>query len=333
MADAGYESWPDPSRVAVVIGSSAGTSVYNFEQFGIFIERGIRRMHPAFPAYAHSGVIASECAIQLDAHGPVLTISSACTSAADAIGLGRAMIVSGTADIALVGGAEAPIFPGLFAAFDKLDLMPTHFNDQPERASRPFDRDRDGFVLGEGAAILLLESETAARARSAGPRVEVAGYAATCDADNHFSQEASGGDAIRAVELALRDAGAGVADVDYVNAHGSATLQNDSFEARVLRRVLGERAGHVPVSSSKSMLGHLLGACGAVEAIAATLAIRDGFAPPTINLDAPDPECDLDHVSRAARPTRIRTALSTSFGFGSRNAALLFREVEDGASR
>jgi len=329
MADAGLLEWDDPSRVGVLIGSSVGPSVYNFEQFSVFIERGVRRMHPSFPAQAHNGVIASECAIQLNVHGPVMSVSSACTSGADAIGLGRAMIMSGSADIVLAGGAEAPICPLLFAAFDRLAMMPSGFNDRPEAASRPFSADREGFVLGEGAAVVVIEALDHALARGASPIAIVAGYSATCDAHAHFSHDEGGADAERAILASLSMAGVTPAAVQYVNAHGSATVQNDSFETRILHRVLGARAACVPVSSSKSMFGHLLGASGAVELAATLIGMKEGFVPPTINLDVPDESCDLDYVPNVARPSQVEVALSTSFGFGSRNAALVVKRWRD----
>jgi 3-oxoacyl-[acyl-carrier-protein] synthase II len=330
MEDAGLTRLPDPTRVGVVLGSSVGPTAYNFEQFAIFLERGVRRMHPSFPAHAHYGVIASECAIQLGIHGPVMCVSSACTSGADAIGFGRAAILGGMADVVLVGGAEAPICPLPYAAFDRLGMMPTHFNDRPQAASRPFSIDREGFVLGEGAAVLVLESSTHAAARGAEVYAEVAGYGATCDADSHFSQAEGGDDAARAIEIALAMAGADPEEVDYVNAHGSATIQNDPFETKVLHRTLGRHAAKVAVSSSKSVLGHLLGASGAVEAAVTAVSMREGFIPPTRNLDEPDPACDLDYVPNEARIAQAKLALSTSFGFGSRNAAVVLRRWQDG---
>jgi 3-oxoacyl-[acyl-carrier-protein] synthase II len=326
-----FARWPDPSRVGVVVGTSVGPSAYNFEQFAIFLERGARRMQPFFPANAHYGVLASECAIQLDVHGPVLSVSSACTSGADALGLAQAMVQNGTADVILAGGAEAPICPLLFAAFDRLEMMAKRFNDEPATASRPFAADRDGFVLGEGAAIFVVERAEHALERGAPILAELAGYAATCDAKSHFAQDESGVDAERAVRMALAMASLVPAEIDYVNAHGSATRQNDPFETTVLKSALGEHARKIPVSSSKSMLGHLLGASGAVEVAATVAGMIGGFVPPTINLDHPDPACDLDYAPNASRPARIGAALSTSFGFGSRNAAVVLKRWGESA--
>jgi 3-oxoacyl-[acyl-carrier-protein] synthase II len=322
---AGLRRWKDSTRVAILLGSSMGAFPYNEVQHSIFLERGIRRVHPSFPALGHSGVIASECAIQLGVHGPVLTLSSACTSSADAVGLARDLIAHGVVDAVLAGGSEAPLSPLAFASFDRLRMMPTSFNEAPAGACRPFSADREGLVMGEGGAVLLLESEELLRERGGDPLAEVVGYAATCDADDHFVQKETGEDAIRAIEQALERAGVSAGEIDYVNAHGTATSQNDPFETRVLRTVFGERADRIPVSSTKSMVGHLLGAGAAVELAATIVGIRDGFLPPTINLDEPDPACDLDYVPREARSARVDTALSTSFGFGSRNAAIVVR--------
>lgn len=327
LKDAGLSGRFDPQRTGILLGTSSGPIGYAFEQQSLFLERGARRMHPSSPAYAHNGVIASECAIQLGIHGPALTISSACTSGADAIGLGRAMIASGVVDAMFVGGADAPITPSVYAAFDRLAMMPRHFNDRPASASRPFDLDREGLVLGEGAAVLVLEAEEHARGRGASPGAEVAGYGATCDASTHFHQEPSGDDAVRAVRLALSEAQLDADSVGYVSAHGTGTRENDPFETRVLRRVLGGRAKHVPVSSSKSQFGHSLGAAGALEVAAIVAGMEGGFLPPTLNLERPDPECELLHVACEAKYSRVDVALSTSFGFGSRNAALVVRRL------
>jgi 3-oxoacyl-[acyl-carrier-protein] synthase II len=327
--DAGIRNWSDPARVGVYIGSSVGPSTYNFEQFATFLERGARRVPPSFPAQAHYGAIPSECAIQLNVRGPVLAVSSACTSGADAIGLAGALIRSGIADVMLVGGAEAPICPMLFAAFDRLNLMASKFNGSPQAACRPFSRDRDGFVLGEGAAMFVVESLEHARGRGVRPIATLSGYAATCDAYSHFSHDSGGADAVRAILSALHAAGVGADEVDYINAHGSATIENDVFETRVLRAAFGDRAYRVPVSSSKSMFGHLLGASAAVELAATVVAMDEGFVPPTINLGSQDEQCDLDYVAGQSREGAMQVGLSISFGFGSRNAALVVRRSDD----
>jgi 3-oxoacyl-[acyl-carrier-protein] synthase II len=235
------------------------------------------------------------------------------------------MIEAGLADIMLVGGAEAPLTPSLFAAFDRLGILPTRSNERPEAAARPFDIHRDGPVLGEGAVVFVFESEGSARARGARPLAEMAGYGGTCDAASHFSQAPEAVDAVRAVEEALAAAGVSPRDLDYVNAHGTGTPDNDPFETRVLQRVLGADIERVPVSSSKSQFGHLLGGAAAIEAAAVLVAMEGGFLPVTLNLDQPDPECDLRHVRGVAVSATVNVALSTSFGFGSRNAAVVLR--------
>lgn len=332
LDDARLDVFADPTRVAVLLGTSGGPASYQFEQGLIFVERGLRRMSPMFPAYAHNGSIASECAIEFGARGPVLTLSSACTSSADALGMARALLEGGMVDVVLTGGTDAPLAPVLFGAFDRIGAMSRGFNDEPESASRPFSRDRDGFVLAEGAGLFVLERAESAAARGVRAHAVLAGYGATCDADNHFSQKEDGLDATRAIEQALGDAQVRPEDVDYVNAHGTATPQNDTFESGVLRRVLGDAAATTPVSSTKSLFGHTLGACGALEVAATLVGMREGFVPPTANLEEPDPECDLDHVAVRARPARVDVALSTSFGFGSRNAAVVVRRPDDVAA-
>lgn len=330
VVDAALDCAIAADRTGIVIGTSSGPIAYTFEQQSLFLERGARRMHPSSPAFGHNAAIASESAIQLGLHGPVLSVSSACTSGADAIGFGMSMLRDRTLDIVLVGGAEAPLTPSLFAAFDRLKMMPTSFNSNPKESLRPFDIEREGLVLGEGAAVLILEREEDARRRGARPLVEIAGYGATCDASSHFHQDSYSQQAIRAIDIALSAAGVAATQIDYVSAHGTGTRENDSFEAGVLRRVLGNRAQDVPVSSSKSQFGHSLGAAPVIEVMATMAGMRGGFAPATLNLKHPDPECDLAHVVDRTRECRIDVALSTNFGFGSRNAAIVLRRVSDG---
>jgi 3-oxoacyl-[acyl-carrier-protein] synthase II len=263
--------------------------------------------------------------MQLGIHGPVLSVSTACTSSTDAIGVAKALIEAGQADVIIAGGAEAPICPMLFAAFDRLGMMSKSFNDEPETASRPFSVDRDGFVLGEGAVMLVLESVAHAHERGARILASISGYAATCDANSHFSQDEGGADAELAVRRTLEGGGVVTGEIDYVNAHGSATRQNDAFESALIKRIFAERATEIPISSSKSFFGHLLGCCGAAEVAAIVAGMSGGFIPPTLNLHHPDPALALDFVPHRARPGAIDTALSINFGFGSRNAAVLLR--------
>jgi 3-oxoacyl-[acyl-carrier-protein] synthase II len=311
------------ARAAIVLGTSSGPIGYVVEQHAVFLERGVRRMHPSSLAYAHNSVIASECAIQLGVHGPVLSMSSACTSSADAIGFGILLLEAGMADIVIAGGAEAPLTPSLFGSFDRLGMLPSHFNEFPMAAPRPFSVDREGPVLGEGAAVLVLETEAHARARGVGGLGKIVGYGATCDADSHFRQSADGKYAVIAIEQALARAGVSPRQVDYVNAHGTGTPENDPFEAEVILRCFGDAGPAVPVSSSKSQFGHLLGAAAAIELAAVLAAMKLGVLPATLNLEQPDPQCGLNHVTAPGVPREIHVALSTSFGFGSRNGALV----------
>jgi 3-oxoacyl-[acyl-carrier-protein] synthase II len=272
----------------------------------------------------YPGSLPSEISIALGFRGPSYTISTACTAGADAAGLALAAIASGTLDAALVGGSDAPIFPMLFAAFDRLQVL-SRLNDPPEQASRPFSRDRNGFVLSEGAGILVLEAEEVARERGARIYAELAGFGATSDAYHHLQPAAEGTQGARAVTLALDHARVKPEDVDYINAHGTSTPKNDATETLIIKNVFGERSYRIPISSSKSMLGHQIGASAAVELIISALAVHHDVVPPTINLGEPDPACDLDYVTEGARRVPLRTVVSTSFGFGSRNAALVVR--------
>jgi len=313
----------DPERVGVCIGSAVGATGRIVGETAIFLEKGLDRVHPMFPVQ-YPGCLASEVSIALRLNGPTYTISSACTAGADAAGLGLAQIASGVLDGALVGGSDAPIFPMLFAAFDRLQAL-SRLNDPPQRASRPFSADRNGFVLSEGAGMVMLEAEEIARARGARVYAELAGFGATSDAFHHLQPAADGTQGARAVTLALARAGLDPDDVDYVNAHGTGTPKNDATETTILKKVFGERAYRLPVSASKSMLGHQIGAAAAVEMIISALALYHGVVPPTINRAAPDPACDLDYVTDGARHVPLSTAVSTSFGFGARNAALVLR--------
>jgi 3-oxoacyl-[acyl-carrier-protein] synthase II len=267
---------------------------------------------------------AAHVAIQHNARGPNSTVATACTSGTQAIGEGMRMLQRGEADVVLAGGADGMINPVGVLGFSMLGTL-SRRNDEPERASRPFDRDRDGFVIGEGAAVVVLEREKFAKARGAPVFAEAAGYSATCDAYRITDERPDASGAAAAIQCCLQDAGADVADVGYVNAHGTATQMNDLTETRAIKEVFGPRAYDLLVSSTKSMIGHLLAGAGAVELVASLLALREGFVPPTINYETPDPECDLDYVANRARAARFDVGLSNSFGFGGQNACLLIR--------
>jgi 3-oxoacyl-[acyl-carrier-protein] synthase II len=241
------------------------------------------------------------------------------------------LVRRGDADVVIAGGAEAAILPVAVAAFNVMGAISTR-NEEPERASRPFDRTRDGFVMGEGAGILILERLEHARARGARIYAEVVGYGTSADAYHITAPLENGEGAALAMRRALADAGLSPRDIDYINAHGTSTPLNDKSETQAIKAVFGEAAYDVPISSTKSMIGHLLGAAGAVEAIVCIRAITDGVIPPTINYEHPDPECDLDYVPNVARRKPVRTAMSNSFGFGGHNACVIFRRYEDGAS-
>lgn len=324
--DAGKPSHAiDPDRIGVCLGTAVGAIDRTVSDGIVFAEKGLSRVHPMFPLQ-YPGTLPSEVAIALGITGPAYAVSTACTASADAIGMAMAQIASGVVDAMITGGSEAAIFPLLYASFDRIGAL-SRLNEPPARASRPFSRERNGFVLSEGAGVIVLEAEEVARARGAHIYAELAGFGATCDAYHHMAPEPDGVQGARAIALALRHARVSPSDVDYINAHGTSTQKNDATETLIIKKVFGEHAYRIPISSTKSMLGHLIGASAAVELIVCALALRHGIVPPTINLADPDPACDLDYVPEGARKAVLRTVLSTSFGFGARNAALVLRAV------
>ncbi|MFC1957899.1 beta-ketoacyl-[acyl-carrier-protein] synthase family protein, partial [Chloroflexota bacterium] len=264
----------------------------------------------------------------LGVKGPNYSLSSACSSSSDAIGQGYQTIRSGGAKVMITGGTEAPIMPICIAAFNTARALSTK-NHHPQNACRPFDAERDGFVLGEGAAIIVLEDLNHALDRGAPILAEIIGYSATSDAFHITQPSPNGEGATKALRLALKRAGISPDEVDYINAHGSATVLNDKTETHAIKSAFDESAYHIPVSSIKSMMGHMLGAAGASEAIACILAIEHGIIPPTVNLSHPDPECDLDYVPNQARQAEVTTAISNSFGFGGHNSVLIFRRYTE----
>jgi 3-oxoacyl-[acyl-carrier-protein] synthase II len=315
----------DTSRTGVFMGTSVGTIEYTAENHAVFLEKGIRRVHPLFPALSYPGVIATQIGISLGVRGPVLCISNACTSATDAIGMAWMQIRAGLIDRAIVGGSETPLTPFLFAGFDRLGIM-SRDNDDPSRASRPFAADRSGFVLAEGAGVCVLESEESALSRGASVLSEVAGYAATSDGFHPFSPSPSGEEGARAIRAAMEQAGIAPHDVDYVNAHAIGSRPNDPMELDIIHNVFGEAVGCTPISAIKSMTGHTMGAAGVLELITCTRAIQNSTIPPTINLGDTTPARGFDLVPHVARNATIKVALSPTFGFGSRNAALVIRQ-------
>ena len=315
----------DPERSGVLIGSGIGGLHTLHAGFEALLQRSAMRVSPLTGAQMIPDMAAGQVAIEFDLRGPNFCVVSACATGSHAIGEAAEIIRRGDADLMLAGASEAGVTRFGLAAFHRSGAMSTR-NDEPERASRPFDADRDGFVMGEGAGILVLESAAHAAARGASPLAELAGYGATADAFHQTAPREDGAGAVAAMRRALAKAGLEPADVDYINAHGTGTPLNDAAEARAIRAVFGAEASPA-VSSTKSMHGHCMGAAGGVEAVLSVLSLRDGILAPTINLERLDPACALDVVAHEARrPSRPpRVALSNSFGFGGHNAALLFR--------
>ncbi|MGG3005029.1 beta-ketoacyl-ACP synthase II [Geobacillus stearothermophilus] len=311
-------------RVGVWIGSGIGGMETFEQQFEIFQQRGYRRVSPFFVPMMIPDMAAGQVSIILGAKGINSCTVTACATGANSIGDAFKVIQRGDADVMITGGTEAPITKMSFAGFCANTALST--NPDPKTASRPFDKNRDGFVMGEGAGIIVLEELEHALRRGAKIYAEIVGYGATADA-YHITAPAPGGEGgVRAMRQALQDAGLKPEDIDYINAHGTSTEYNDKYETEAIKEVFGDHAYKLAVSSTKSMTGHLLGATGAVEAIFSVLAIRDGIIPPTINYETPDPECDLDYVPNEARKQDVRAVLSNSFGFGGHNATLIFKK-------
>jgi 3-oxoacyl-[acyl-carrier-protein] synthase II len=327
MRSAGLEGAPegvDPTRFGVIFGSGIGGISTFEEQSRLLLERGPQRVSPFFVPMFIPDIAPGLISIRYGAKGANFTTVSACASAAHAIGESFRAIERGDVDVMITGGSEATITPLTMAGFGAMKAMSTR-NDDPATASRPFDLERDGFVMGEGAGCLILEAEEVALARGAKILGEVVGYGLSADA-YHITAPAPGGEGARyAMEMALRDAGADASEVDYVNAHGTSTPHNDRSESAAIRAVLGNQAERVVVGSTKSMTGHLLGAAGAVEAVISVLACHEGRIPPTINLTTPDPDCDLDYAPEGARTQEVGLVLSNSFGFGGHNVCLAIR--------
>ena len=325
MDDAGFTIGAEESeRVGVIIGVGMGGIATIEEYVQAYLQHGLRRVSPFFIPRLIANLAPGQIAIRFGAKGINYAPASACSSGGHAIGEAYRLVRLGFQDAMIAGGAEAAVTPLGVGGFAVMRALSTR-NEEPERASRPFDRGRDGFVIAEGAGVLLLESLEAAQARGARIYAEVVGYGANADAYHITSPSPEGEGAARCMELALKDGGIDPLEVDHINAHGTSTPYNDVTETRAIKHVFGERAARVAVSSTKSMTGHLLGAAGGVEAIYTILALHHQFIPPTINYTEPDPECDLDYVPNVARHTLVRVALSNSFGFGGTNVCLAFR--------
>ncbi len=331
ITDAGLDATKDPERVGVDIATGVGGLETLVDQVVLMERRGPDRLSPFLVPMLMANAGTAQISMQFGLKGPTVTHVSACASSAHAIGESAEMIKRSQADVMVVGGAEAAVLPLAIGAFSTMHAM-SRRNDDPEHASRPFDKDRDGFVLSEGAAVVVLEEREHALARGARIYGELIGYGATADAYHITSPSPEGEGNARAMRMALDQAGIAPTDVEYVNAHGTSTQPNDREETSAIKSVFGDHARRLLVSSTKSMTGHLLGAAGALEAIACLFAMRDGCIPPTINYTTPDPALDLDYVPNEARQRRIRIALSNSMGFGGHNASLIFAGDSGSAS-
>ena len=314
-------------RVGVVIGSGIGGIGTMLEQADVLRERGPERVSPFLVPMMISDSAPGMIAIRFGARGPNMALATACASGNNAIGEALEMIRRGSADVMIAGASEAALVPVAMAGMNVMTALSTR-NDDPQTASRPFDRERDGFLMGEGAGVLILESLEHAQTRGALILGEITGYGTTDDAHHISAPAENGAGAAIAMKLALQNASLDSTDIDYINAHGTSTQLNDKSETAAIKTVFGEQAYSIPVSSTKSMTGHLLGASGAIEAVFCILAIREETLPPTINYSTPDPECDLDYVPNQARKASPKHVMSNSFGFGGHNATLIFSRFE-----
>jgi len=314
--------------IGIVIGSGIGGLTTLFGQIKVLLEKGPERVSPFLIPMMMPNIAAAQISILLGVKGPNLCTTSACSSGSDAIGFACETIKRGDARVMITGGSEAIINPVGVSAFNAMKAISTR-NDQPQLASRPFDAERDGFVIGEGAGVLVLEDLDFAKARGAEILAEMLAYGSSADAYHITAPIESGAGAALAIRRALAKAKIKPDEVDYINAHGTSTVLNDKMETKAIKTVFGEGAYRVPISSTKSMMGHLVGSAGAVEAAICITTIRSSIIPPTINLTHPDPECDLDYVPNVARRAKVTTAMSNSFGFGGHNSVLVFREYAE----
>ncbi len=327
MEQAGLDTETYPAeRMGVIIGSGIGGIETLEKQHQVLLNRGPSRVSPFFVPMMISDMACGQLSIVFNAKGPNFCTVSACASGAHALGEAFRLIREDYSDAVVAGGAESPLTPLALAGFCSMKALSTR-NDSPETASRPFDKDRDGFVMSEGAATLILEEWESANARGADILGELVGYGSTADAHHVTAPEPNGEGASRAMKLAIKSAQINLEDVDYINAHGTSTPLNDRGETLAIRSVFGAHAEKLAVTSTKSMTGHLLGAAGAAEAVASVMALRDGVIPPTINHEVPGEDCDLDYVPKTAREQKISTVLSNSLGFGGHNVSLLFKAV------
>lgn len=330
VADADLNVGPESERVGVVINSAVAGVPETERNVRTLIADGPREVSPYYVPSTIPNMAACEVAIDVGAHGPVSASALACASGTYALLDARRLILAGEADVVIAGGADAAITEAMFAGLARMGPL-SQRNDAPQQASRPFDAERDGFVFGEGAVVLVVESAAYAHARGARAYATLAGGALTSDAFHISAPEPSGAHAARAIELALQRSNTRPDELDYICAHGTGTRANDAAETRAIRTALGDAADRVPASSPKSMVGHLIGASGALSVMVCALAMRDGVLPPTINLDMPDPECDLDYVPLTAREATVRVAAANAFGFGGQNCVVVLRAPDAGA--
>jgi len=326
VKDSGLDmSKENMNRIGVVVGSGIGGMITMETQMKRYIEGGPGKISPFLIPMMIMNMAGGQISINYGVKGPNFSIVTACATASQCIGEAAEVIKRGDADVVITGGTEAAVSPLGYGGFCSMKAMSTR-NNEPKRASRPFDKERDGFVMGEGAGIIIIEELEHAKARGAHIYGEISGFAATGDAYHMSAPEPSGDGAARAMKLALDMAKIGPQEIDYINTHGTSTPLGDKIETQSIKRVFGEHAYKIATGSTKSMTGHLLGAAGGVEAIICLLAIKNKIVPPTINLENPDPECDLDYIPNKARPLEVKIALSNSFGFGGHNAVLIMRK-------
>lgn len=318
----------DKTRIGVILGSGIGSLGIIEEQHKKLMSEGVGRLSPFLIPKMITNMAAGEVAIYFGLYGPNFCITTACASAGHSIAMALSLLRENKADVIISGGAESTITPLGLGGFCAARSLSTHYNEQPEKASRPFDAKRDGFVMAEGAGIVILERLEHALSRNAPIYCELAGYGMSDDAYHVTAPHPQGKGAVQCMSLALKDAGVEPEEVSYINAHGTSTILNDKTETMAIKEVFKENARHIPISSTKSMTGHLLGAAGGVEAIVCCLAIKEKIIPPTINYEYPDPECDLDYVPNKARQKDVKIALSNSLGFGGHNVSLVFREYK-----
>ncbi len=320
-------SLEDKRRFGVIMGSGGGSQEFTEEQYRLFFHQEYKKMSLFCVPTGVMGTLSSDLSVRFGLLGASHMVTTGCTSSTDALGYSVRQIRAGRLDMALSGGADAPIALGIVKGFILMKILTDSWNDAPQRGSRPFSVNRDGFVVAEGAWMFVLEEYEHARARGAKMLAEICGYGSTCEAFHRVRLQECGEEPARAIGMAMADAGIAAADVDYVNLHGTSTQLNDRIETRALKLVLGERAGQVPMSALKSQIGHPQGACGAAGVAATIVAMHSGQIPPTINLETPDPECDLDYVPESGRKRAIEHAVCNCIAFGSKNSALVVRKV------